>query len=242
MESNEKSITELAESYNKWLSKFKEYKVKYERVKNTKLPKKKLKLHNNEFQKRLEEVSRLKDDFFSIIIELRDEYRKNPENKYLMQIEYCETYLEATQADIQEIQSLCIFPITLQLSALTAKHSTVRDIVILLLSIIFTVYCSNKTNDDFQQIFTTNINCLVDIINKSDNKTLQNNDSLNNNSNKIIKIGEEIIRKIDLQLSKADRLNSTLNQETKDLKKLNTEIEGLHTEVKRLNSMPNEKR
>jgi len=99
-------------------------------------------------------------------------------------------------------------------------------------------FLGSYINNGSQKELTANQNSITYKIDKYENRLKQINDTLENNRKNAVTIGDDIVRRIDLQLLEVNRLNATLNKENENIELLNNKVEKLCLEINQLKSIP----
>lgn len=153
----------------------------------------------------------------------------------------CDSFANASEINVQRCQYYCIFPITFRLSELTSEKAKNRDYWLAGLAFgisVISFLLGYWLNGDFQEKLKTSQNRFTYKIDKYENRLKQINDTLENNRKNAVTIGDDIVRRIDLQLLEVNRLNGTLNKENENIEVLNNKVEKLCLEINQLKSIP----
>lgn len=222
--------------YNDWRIKFKDKLRKFKDREIYDYSKDELEKLNVAFHSLFREISNLDYSFY--------EYKYNS-NLSKGDRKTCDSFVDASEINVQRCQSLCIFPITFRLSELTSDAAKKFNIKILIYSSIIAVIIAAISfllgfylNSDFQKELKTSQNRFTNKIDKYENRLKQINDTLENNRKNSVTIGDDIVRRIDLQLLEVNRLNIALNKEKENIEVLNNTVEKLCLEINQLKSMP----
>lgn len=197
-----------------------------------------------------DELEKLNIAFYSLFLEINDLNYRFYEYKYNSNLSKgdsitCDSFVNASEINVRRCQSVCIFPITFRLSELTSDAAKKLNIKILFYSSIIGVmiagisfFLGSYINNGSQKELTANQNSITYKIDKYENRLKQINDTLENNRKNAVTIGDDIVRRIDLQLLEVNRLNATLNKENENIELLNNKVEKLCLEINQLKSIP----